>query len=105
MSQERACPKSEPVSSIFEGMSQERACPKHFKGRVFRFLFFSRLHRLVLKGSDLKLTRDRVARCFRDGSTFEGHMRDLRTGNVGPMRNLKPLNVYHWPGRGYYRAS
>ena len=29
-------------------------------------------------------------------------MRDLRTGNVGPMRNLKPLNVYHWPGRGYY---
>ena len=47
-------------------------------------------------------THDSVARRFRAGGSFEDLLEDLRSGKVDPMRNLKPLIVYHWPGRGYY---
>ena len=57
---------------------------------------------IKLKVSDLKFTHDSVARKFRDGSSFDGLMRDLRSGRVDPEMNLKPLKVYHWPSRGYY---
>ena len=61
-----------------------------------------RSQELMVKIKDLKFTHDSVASRFRDGSSFEGLMEDLRSGNVDPMRNLKPLKVYHWPGHGYY---
>ena len=56
----------------------------------------------MLKVRDLKFTHDSVFREFRDGSSFERLLEDFRTGRVDPMVNLKPLKVYHWPGRVYY---
>ena len=55
----------------------------------------------MLKVKALKFTHDCVAQYFRDGSTFERCMQDFRSGQVDPRRNLKPLKVYHGPGRGY----
>ena len=57
---------------------------------------------VMLKVHDLKFTHDSVDRKFRNGSSFDGLMRDLRSGRVDPQVHLKPLKVYHWPGRGYY---
>ena len=56
----------------------------------------------MLKVRDLKFTHDTVFRQFQDGSSFDSLKRDLRSGRVDPQVHLKPLKVYHWPGRGYY---
>ena len=56
----------------------------------------------MMRVRDLRFTHDSVAGNFWDGRNLERLVQDLRTGLVDPMVNLKPLKVYHWPGRGFY---
>ena len=46
-----------------------------------------------------QFTHDTVHWCFRDGRSFEDLIRNLRSGQADPMKDLEPhtLKVYFWP--------
>ena len=62
-------------------------------------------HEAMLQVRDLKFTHDTVHWCFRDGRSFEDLIRNLRSGQVDPMKDLDPLKVCFWPGHGCFTAA
>jgi len=53
----------------------------------------------VMQVRDMKFTHDTVLRCFRDGRSFEEFIRNLRSGQLDPLKHLNPLKVYSLPGQ------